>query len=161
MKLVVTIPAYNEEATIAGVIEEIPRQIEGIDSIEIIVIDDGSTDDTAAKAIESGAAEVIKHKKNRGLGVSFKDGLDAAIERGADVIVNIDADGQYNPAQIAVLIKPIVEGKADIVLGWRDIDKLDFMPRGKKLGNKLATWLTRRLSGLPIKDAQTGFRAFS
>lgn len=161
MNLVVTIPAYNEEATIANVIEEIPRQIEGIDSVEIIVIDDGSTDNTAAKAIEPGAVEVVKHKKNKGLGVSFRDGLDAAIERGADVIVNIDADGQYNPTQIPILIKSIVEEKADIVLGWRDIDKLDFMPWVKKLGNKLATWLTRYLSGLPIKDAQTGFRAFS
>jgi len=161
VKLVVTIPAYNERETIAGVIKEIPTSIEGIDSVEVTVIDDGSTDNTAVDAIKSGAGEVVTHKGNKGLGVAFRDGLDSALERGADIIVNIDADGQYNATQIPALIKPILDRKADIVLGWRDIDNLDFMPRGKKLGNKLATWVTRRLSGLPIIDAQTGFRAFS
>lgn len=161
MKLVVNIPAYNEGNTIPHVLREIPRHIEGINSIEVILIDDGSTDNTISKATEIGVDEVVIHKSNKGLGVAFRDGLDSALERGADIIVNIDADGQYNATQIPNLIKPILDGKADIVLGWRDIDKLDFMPKGKKLGNKLATWLTRRLSGLPIKDAQTGFRAFS
>jgi len=161
MKLVVTVPAYNEEVTIAGVIKEIPHQIDGVDSVEIIVIDDGSTDNTAGEAIRAGAVDVVFHKVNKGLGVSFRDGLDAALERGADIVVNIDADGQYNARQIPDLIKPILDGKADIVLGWRDIGSLDFMPKGKKLGNKLATWLTKNMSGLPIKDAQTGFRAFS
>lgn len=161
MKLVVTIPAYNEEKTISGVIKEIPRHIEGIDSIEVLLIDDGSTDNTASEAMKAGVDEIITHKVNNGLGVAFRDGLDLALEKGADIIVNIDADGQYNATQIPNLIKPILDRKADIVLGWREIDNLDFMPRGKKLGNKLATWLTRRLSGLPIKDAQTGFRAFS
>ena len=161
MKLVIIIPAYNEEKTISGVIKEIPRHMEGIDSIEVMVIDDGSTDNTAADAIEVGACAVITHRVNKGLGVAFRGGLDSALGRGADIIVNLDADGQYNATQIPNLIKPILDKKADIVLGWRDIDNLDFMPRGKKLGNKLATWLTRILSGLPIKDAQTGFRAFS
>jgi glycosyltransferase involved in cell wall biosynthesis len=161
MKLVVTIPAYNEESTISGVLREIPRKIDGIDTIEVLLIDDGSTDNTVKKAIESGMDEVVIHKKNKGLGAAFRNGMDVALEKNADIIVNIDADGQYNAAQIPDLIKPILDGKADIVLGWRDIDKLDFMPKGKKLGNKLATWVTRRLSGLPIKDAQTGFRAFT
>lgn len=161
MKLVITIPAYNEESTIPHVLREIPRHVEGINSIEVILVDDGSTDNTIAEATEIGVDEVVTHKVNKGLGVAFRDGIDSALERGANIIVNIDADGQYNATQIPNLIKPILEGKADIVLGWRDIDKLDFMPKGKKLGNKLATWLTRSLSGLPIKDAQTGFRAFS
>lgn len=161
MKLVVTIPAYNEEKTIASVINDVPRHIKGIDSIGVLLIDDGSTDNTATEAIKAGGDEIVTHKANNGLGVAFRDGLNSALEKGADIIVNIDADGQYNAHQIPTLIKPIVDGKADIVLGWRDIDNLDFMPKGKKLGNKLATWLTRRLSGLPIKDAQTGFRAFS
>ncbi len=161
MKLVITIPAYNEEKTIASVIKEIPRHIEEIDSVEVIVIDDGSTDNTTATAKKAGADKYVIHKVNKGLGVAFKVGLDLALEKGANIIVNIDADGQYNGMQIPNLIKPILDRKADIVLGWRDIDNLDFMPRGKKLGNKLATWLIRRLSGLPIKDAQTGFRAFS
>lgn len=161
MKLVVTIPAYNEERTIANVIKEIPRHIHGVDFIEVLLIDDGSTDNTATEAIKAGVHEIVTHRANNGLGVTFRDGLDSALEKAADIIVNIDADGQYNASEIPTLIKPILDGKADIVLGWRDIDNLDFMPRGKKLGNKLATWVTRRLSGLSIKDAQTGFRAFS
>jgi glycosyltransferase involved in cell wall biosynthesis len=161
MKLIVTIPAYNEEDTIAGVIREIPRRIPDIDSIEVILIDDGSIDNTITKATKNGVDEVVTHKVNKGLGFAFRDGIDSALEKGADIIVNIDADGQYNATQIPDLIKPILDGKADIVLGWRNIDKLDFMSEGKKLGNKLATWITGRLSGLPIKDAQTGFRAFS
>ena len=161
MKLVVIIPAYNEQDTIPQVIGEIPRRIVGVDSVEIVLVDDGSRDNTIIKAIENGVDEVITHKVNKGLGVTFRDGINSALERGAGIIVNIDADGQYNAKQIPDLIKPILDGRADMVLGWRDIDKLDFMPRGKKFGNKLATWVTRRLSGLPIKDAQTGFRAFS
>ncbi len=161
VKLVVTIPAYNEEKTISRVIEEISSTIDGTDSVEIIVVDDGSSDGTVNEAIKAGAHEVVIHKVNKGLGITFRDGLEAALRRGADIIVNIDADGQYNAAQIPALIRPISEGKADIVLGWRDINNLDFMPKGKKLGNKLATWITRQLLGLPIKDAQTGFRAFS
>lgn len=161
MKLVIIIPAYNEEKTISGVIKEIPRHMEGIDSMEVVLVDDGSTDNTVTEAIKAGADKILTHKVNNGLGVVFRNGLNLALEKCADIIVNIDADGQYNATQIPNLIKPILDGKADIVLGWRDIDNLDFMPRSKKLGNKLATWLTRRLSSLPIKDAQTGFRAFS
>ena len=163
MKLVVTIPAYNEEKAIADVITEIPREIEGIESVEVLVIDDGSTDETVKQAREAGADRILSHKGNEGLGIAFRDGLEAALEMGADVIVNLDGDGQYNAREIPRLIEPLLKNKADIVLGWRDIDSLDFMPRGKKLGNKGATLLTNRLSGMPIpiKDAQSGFRAFS
>jgi len=161
VKLVITIPAYNEEDTISEVLKEIPRHIDRIDSVEVILINDGSTDNTSREALLGGIDEIIPHSVNKGLGVTFTDGINRALERDADIIVNIDADGQYNPAQIPDLIKPILDGNADIVFGWRDIDKLDFMPRGNRLGNKLATWVTRRLSGLSIKDSQTGFRAFS
>ena len=161
MKLVVTIPAYNEEKTVADVIAEIPRQVEGIEAVEILVVDDGSTDDTVSQAREAGADNILSHRKNEGLGISFKDGLEAALEMGADIIVNIDGDGQYNAREIPTLTKPLLENKADIVLGWRDIDRLDFMPRGKRIGNKIATWLTNKVSGMVIKDAQSGFRAFS
>ncbi|MDP2730998.1 MAG: glycosyltransferase family 2 protein [Dehalococcoidales bacterium] len=161
MKLVVTIPAYNEEKTISRVIEEISSSMEGSDSVEIIVVDDGSNDGTVNEAIKAGAHEVVLHGVNKGLGVTFRDGLEAAIRRGADIIVNIDADGQYNAGQIPDLIRPISERKADIVLGWRNISELDHMPPGKKIGNKLATWVTRQLAGFPVIDAQTGFRAFS
>jgi len=161
MKLIVTIPAYNEEKTIGRVIQEIPRKIDGIDKVEVLVINDGSIDKTAEVARKAGADYIITHKKNLGLAKAFKNGIETALALGADIIVNIDADGQYNAKEIPKLIKPILEGKADIVIGDRQIDKLNHMPRSKKIGNKIASWVTRRLSGLPIKDAQSGFRAFS
>lgn len=161
VKLVVTIPAYNEESTIGEVIAEIPRHIPGVDQVEILVIDDGCTDGTVNSAREAGADHFFAHRKNEGLGVTFKDGLDQAVELGADIIVNIDSDGQYNPTEIPSLVKPILDDRADIVLGWRDIDRLDFMPVGKKLGNKIATWFTNKVTGMPIRDAQSGYRAFS
>jgi glycosyltransferase involved in cell wall biosynthesis len=161
VKLVVMIPAYNEEKSIAEVISEIPRQVEGVSSVKVLVINDGSTDGTVREAEHAGADKIVGHGTNKGLGATFKDGLDAALDMGADVIVNIDADGQYNATEIPRLIQPILEDKADFVLGWRDIDKLAFMPRGKRIGNKTATWVTRRFCHLPIKDAQSGFRAFS
>jgi len=161
MKLVVMIPAYNEKETIGRVIKEIPRKIQGIDSVEILVINDGSTDGTVEVAREAGADKILSHKANLGLGVAFRDGIEYALNMGADIIVNIDADKQYNAKEIPKLIIPIVENRADIVLGWRDTSNLEFMPFSKKMGNKVATWVTRRISGLSIRDSQTGFRAFS
>ena len=161
MKIIITIPAYNEEETIGKVINEIPRRIDGIDRIEVLVINDGSIDNTVEVARKAGADKIISHKKNLGLGISFRDGLEEALKMGADIIVNIDADFQYNAKEIPELIEPIINGKADMVLGDRQINTLDHMPIGKKLGNKLATWVTRQVTGLPIRDAQTGFRAFS
>lgn len=160
-KLVITIPAFNEEKTIAKVIQEIPKEIGGLKEVKILVIDDGSTDKTAEIAKRAGADYILVHKRNLGLAKTFKDGLDFALAIGADIIVNIDADAQYNAKEIPKLIEPILKGEADIVLGNRQIDKLDHMPRGKKIGNKIATWVTRKFSGMDIKDAQTGFRAFS
>lgn len=161
IKLVVTIPAYNEEDTIEKVIKDIPRKIEGIEGINVLVINDGSSDKTVEKAIKAGADRIISHKKNLGLGITFRDGLEEALKMGADIIVNIDADFQYNAKEIPKLIEPILKGEADIVLGDRQVDKLEHMPTSKKIGNKIATWVVRRLTGLPIRDAQTGFRAFS
>lgn len=161
MRLVVTIPAYNEEGTIAEVLSAIPRQMDGIGSVEVLVIDDGSSDGTVREAERAGADRILRHGTNMGLGMTFRDGLDTALEMGADVIVNMDADGQYNAEEIPKLVRPILSNEADLVLGWRDIDSLEFMPRGKKMGNKVATWVTRRFCHLPIKDAQSGFRAFS
>lgn len=161
MKLVITIPAYNEEDSIGKVIKEIPRGIPGIDEIQILVIDDGSTDNTAEVARQSGADQILRHKQNLGLAQTFRDGLNEALELGADIIVNTDADFQYNGCEIPNLITPIIEGRADIVLGDRQVDILDHMPRGNLWGNKFATQVIRWTTRLPIKDAQTGFRAFS
>jgi len=161
MKLVVMIPAYNEEKSIGKVIKEIPRRIEGVDNIKILVVNDGSTDKTREEALKSGASKIISNKKNLGLARSFKKGLDEALEMGADIIVNIDADGQYDAKEIPTFVRPILENSTDIVLGDRQIHTLDHMPFSKKIGNRIATWITRKLSGYPVKDAQTGFRAFS
>jgi len=161
MRLIIIIPAYNEEKTIGSVIEEIPKKIDDIDEVKILIIDDGSTDRTVDVATQAGADKILFHKHNMGLAKTFRDGLDAALEMGADIIVNTDADFQYNGLEIPKLIAPILEGKADLVLGDRQIGQLDHMPRGNFWGNKLATSVTRWATGLPIKDAQTGFRAFS
>lgn len=161
MKLIVMIPAYNEEESIGAVINEIPRTIDGIDRVEILVIDDGSTDSTVDEARKAGADHILKHITNRGLAKTFRDGLNRALELNADIIVNTDADFQYNGQEIPQLIKPIIQGKADIVIGNRQISTLDHMPPGKLWGNRIATTVTRFATGLPIQDAQTGFRAFS
>lgn len=161
MKLIVTIPAYNEEESIGDVIREIPRTMEGIDRVEVLVIDDGSTDKTIEVAQAAGADHILCHKKNMGLAKTFRDGLNAALDLGADIIVNTDADFQYNGTEIPKLLQPIFDEKADVVIGDRQIETLDHMPRGKVWGNKLATWVTRRVTGWPVRDAQTGFRAFT
>lgn len=161
MKLVVMIPAFNEEDTIGSVIREIPREIEGVDSVDVLVIDDGSTDGTAEAAREAGANALLEFPANRGLARAFKEGMDKAIEMDADVVVNIDADGQYSGTEIPKLIHPILAGEADIVLGSRFKGRIEYMPFHKNLGNRLATLLTRLVSGFSVSDAQTGFRAFS
>jgi glycosyltransferase involved in cell wall biosynthesis len=161
MHLIVTIPAYNEEESIGDVIREIPRTMEGIDRVDVLVINDGSTDRTIEEARKAGADHIISHKTNMGLAKTFRDGLNTALELGADIIVNTDADFQYNGTEIPKLLQPILDGKADIVIGDRQIDTLDHMPQGKLWGNKLATWVTRRVTGWPVNDAQTGFRAFT
>jgi len=155
------IPAYNEDATIGEVIRNIPRQIEGISKVEVLVVEDGSTDKTVEVARKAGANKIISRKQRVGLAKAFENGLEVALEMGADIIVNIDADNQYDPKEIPKLIRPILKGEADIVLGNRQVSKLTHMPSTKKVGNRIATFVTRKLSGLDISDAQTGFRAFS
>ena len=161
MKLVVMIPAYNEETTIGEVIKNIPRNIDGINGVEVLVIDDGSIDNTLEVAKRSGADAIVHQKQRMGLAKAFESGMEVALEMGADIIVNIDADNQYDPKEIPVLIQPILSGDADVVLGNRQINTLTHMPTSKKVGNKIASFVTRRLSGMNISDAQTGFRAFS
>ena len=159
MKLVVMIPAYNEEETIGSVIKEIPRDC--CEQVEVLVINDGSCDNTVKEAERAGADKIISFKRNKGLAPAFRAGLENALEMDADIIVNIDADGQYNGKEIPKLIKPIVDEKADFMLGSRFRGWIEYMPIHKKVTNRIATFVTRQVSGLPISDAQTGFRAFT
>jgi len=161
MKLVVMIPAYNEEKTIGQVIRDVPRKIEGINEVSVLVINDGSNDKTKEVSVKAGADEIITHIKRRGLARAFKSGLMAALKMNADIIVNLDADYQYDPKQIPELIKPILKGQADVVLGSRFKGYIEYMPIQKKIGNKIATYVVKKLTGLNISDAQSGFRAFS
>jgi glycosyltransferase involved in cell wall biosynthesis len=159
MKLVITIPAYNEEQSIASVIKEIPRDC--CEIVEVVVIDDGSSDNTYFEAMNAGADKIIRFKKNRGLAPAFRAGIEMAISMGADIILNTDADGQYDGKEIPALIRPILDGKADVVLGSRTKGFIEEMPIEKRIGNSMATYVTRQLSGQYISDAQTGFRAFT
>ena len=160
-KIVVIIPAYNEENTIAKVIGEIPRDIS--DSVEVLVIDDGSSDNTVTIAKKAGADHVISHGYNKGLGIAFQTGIRNALEIGADIIINIDADGQFNPGDIPKLIKPIVEQKADMVTCSRFLKKewIPKMPLVKRFGNKLFTNFINFLTRQKFTDTQCGFRAYS
>ncbi|MBI4181454.1 MAG: glycosyltransferase family 2 protein [Candidatus Aenigmarchaeota archaeon] len=160
LKLVVMVPAHNEEATIVQVIRSVPKRIPGVARVEVLVVDDGSTDRTGALARAAGA-QVVRHKSRLGLGVAFRDGLREALRLGAGIIVNTDGDNQYNQAQIPDLVAPILRGEADMVLGSRFRGWIEHMPLRKRLGNRLATWAVRLVSGIPVSDAQTGFRAFS
>lgn len=160
-RLFVVIPSFNEENTLSEVIHSIPRAIPGVSKVKVLVIDDGSTDNTAKVAEDAGVDKVISFKRNQGLARAFQKGLDIALEMGADVIVNIDADGQYDGGEIPALIEPIVAGKADMVLTDRKIWSLGHMPLSKKIGNTIATWVTRIASEYPVLDGQSGFRAFS
>jgi glycosyltransferase involved in cell wall biosynthesis len=161
MKIVIMTPAYNEEKTIGAVIKAIPRDI--AEDVKVIVIDDGSTDNTVKVAKESGADKVISHNTNKGLGVAFQTGIETALKTNADIIVNIDADGQFNPNDIPRLIKPIIGGKADMVTCSRFLDKNlePDMPGIKKFGNNIFTKLVSRLTNQKFTDTQCGFRAYS
>lgn len=161
MKLIVTIPAFNEAATIGSVIREIPRRLDGVDCVEVLVCDDGSDDGTSAVARAAGADHVVRLKRNFGLTIAFASALQAALESGADILANIDADGQYDPSEISRLIQPILDGSADFVSGDRGVHALDHMPRSKRYGNQAGSFLLRHVAGSPVIDASSGFRAFT
>ena len=153
VKVIAVIPAYNEEGSIGEVISKVFKY-----SDQVVVINDGSTDRTEKVAKEAKAL-VKSHIMNQGLGLTIRDGINEAMKIGADIILTIDADGQYDPDQIPDLLQPILEGKADLVLGSRFMGGIAHMPWLKKLGNKIITLITRNLMNLDITDAQTGFRA--
>ncbi|MCD6289164.1 MAG: glycosyltransferase family 2 protein [Anaerolineae bacterium] len=161
MKLIVQIPCLNEEATLPETVRDIPREIPGVDKVEILVVDDGSTDRTAEVARELGVDHIVRFPQNRGLAAAFAAGIDACLRLGADIIVNTDGDNQYAGGDIPRLIAPILAGEADIVIGDRQIDTIPHFSPMKKRLQKLGSWIVRRASDTAIPDTTSGFRAYS
>jgi glycosyltransferase involved in cell wall biosynthesis len=161
MKLIVQIPCLNEEQTLPMTVAAIPRQIAGIDKVEILVIDDGSKDRTAEVARELGVEHILINRRNMGLARSFRRGLDCALALGADIIVNTDADNQYNGADIPALVGPILDGTADVVVGDRQTHTIEHFSPAKKLLQRFGSYVVRKFSGVNVPDAVSGFRAIS
>ncbi len=161
MKLIVQIPCLNEEQTLPQTIADIPREIPGIDVIELLIIDDGSTDRTIEVARELGVHHIVINKINMGLARSFRRGIEAGLKAGADIIVNTDGDNQYCGADIALLVEPVVAGRADLVIGDRQTAKIEHFSPFKKLLQWLGSGVVRKLAGVWVPDAVSGFRAFS
>ncbi len=161
MKLIIQIPCYNEAETLEIALNDLPKKIDGIDEIEYLIINDGSKDNTVQVAKDWGVHYVVNFKKNKGLAKGFMAGIDACLRNGADIIVNTDADNQYNGEDIEKLVRPILEEKADIVIGERPIDDTEhFSPLKKKLQH-FGSWTVRVASKTDIPDAPSGFRAYS
>jgi glycosyltransferase involved in cell wall biosynthesis len=161
MKLVVQIPCLNEEEHLAGTIAEIPRQIPGVDKVEILVIDDGSVDDTSGAAHRAGADRVLRLRRRQGLATAFKIGLDVSLAMGADIIVNTDADNQYPGREIPRLIEPLLARRADMVVGARPIEKIDEFSPLKKFLQKWGSRVVQRISQTEVSDVTSGFRAYN
>lgn len=161
MKLIIQIPCLNEEATLPIALADLPRAIPGVDEIEYLIIDDGSTDRTVEVARAHGVHHVVGFSKNEGLARAFMLGLQASLERGADIIVNTDADNQYNGADIPALIQPILAHRADVVIGARPIATISHFSLAKKVLQKLGSAVVKLVSGTTVMDAPSGFRAFS
>lgn len=161
MKLIIQIPCFNEAETLEVTLNDLPKHIDGIDEIEYLIIDDGSHDNTAEVAKKWGVHYVVRFRRNKGLAKGFMAGLDACLKKGADIIVNTDADNQYCGADIETLVRPILDKKAHIVIGERPIDDTEhFTPLKKKLQH-FGSWVVRKASKTTIPDAPSGFRAYS
>lgn len=161
MKLIIQIPCFNEQNTLLTTLNDLPRTLEGIDEIEYLIINDGSSDKTTQVAKEWGVDYIVNFTQNKGLAKGFMTGLDVCLENGADIIVNTDADNQYCGEDIAKIIKPIIDGTADIVIGERPIDDNEDFSAIKKKLQRLGSWAVRQASNTRIPDAPSGFRAFS
>jgi glycosyltransferase involved in cell wall biosynthesis len=161
MKLVVQIPCLNEEQTLPLVLESIPSKIEGIDELEVLVIDDGSTDKTVEVAKAHGITQFVRHARNEGLGRSFHDGVERALELGADIVVNTDGDNQYPQARISDLVEPILRGRADIVIADRQTHRIAHFSPFKKFLQRLGSAVVNKAAGTNLPDAVSGFRAYS
>ncbi|GAA3329769.1 glycosyltransferase family 2 protein [Curtobacterium citreum] len=155
------IPCLNEEHTLPAVLESIPTSIPGIDEIEVLVIDDGSTDRTVEVAREHGVRHIVRHTANMGLARSFRDGVDYALLHGADIVVNTDGDNQYPQSHITELVQPIIAGTAEIVIGDRQTRTIEHFSGFKKLMQRFGSWVASRAAGLDLPDAASGFRAYS
>jgi len=161
MKVIVQIPVYNEEASLGDVLDAIPRTIPGVDQVETLIVDDGSTDRSVEVAVAHGVDHVARHVGNKGLAAAFQTGLDTCLRLGADIIVNTDGDNQYPGEEIPSLVRPILEGKADIVIGDRQPHHVAHFPPAKRLLQAIGTWVVRLTSGTAVRDAPSGFRAYS
>jgi glycosyltransferase involved in cell wall biosynthesis len=161
VKLIIQIPCYNEESTLPATLLDLPRALPGIDVIEYLVVDDGCVDRTVQVAQTFGVQHIIRHAQNRGLAAAFVSGLDAALAAGADIIVNTDADNQYCGEDVASLVQPILDGRADIVIGDRGVADLQHFSALKRGLQRFGSWVVQRTAGIPVPDATSGFRAFS
>ena len=161
MKLIIQIPCKDEAEQLPATLADLPRTLAGFEQVEWLVIDDGSTDDTVSVARANGVDHIVSLTSNKGLATAFQAGLDACLKLGADVIVNTDADNQYNAADIPKLVAPILAGRADMVVGNRDVATLDHFSASKKLLQRLGSWVVRRASQTTVPDTTSGFRAYN
>jgi len=161
MKVFVQVPCLNEEATLPLVLESIPKKIKNVDSIEVLIIDDGSSDKTIEVAKKYGVTHFVKHTRNMGLARSFRDGIDYALKHGADIVVNTDGDNQYPQDRIADLVQPIIAHEADIVIADRQTSKIAHFSPFKKMMQRFGSWVVNKAGGTNLPDAASGFRAYS
>lgn len=161
MKVFIQVPCLNEETTLPLVLESIPKKIKNVDEIEILIIDDGSSDKTIEVAKSYGVTHFVHHTRNMGLARSFRDGIDYALKHGADIVVNTDGDNQYPQARIADLVQPIIAGEADIVIADRQTSKIAHFSPFKKIMQRFGSWVVNKAAGTTLPDAASGFRAYS
>ena len=160
-KLVIQIPCLNEASTLPRTLADLPRDIAGIDTVELLVVDDGSTDGTAAVARAHGVHHVVRFRSHKGLAAAFMAGLDAAVGLGADYIVNTDADNQYAGADVEKLVQPLLDGTADVVIGDRNVGTLRHMPLSRRWLQRIGSWVVRQVSNTRVPDTTSGFRAYT
>lgn len=161
MKVIIQIPCLNEEETLPVTLADLPREIPGVDEVEYLIIDDGSSDRTVEVARQHGVHHVVGFRRNKGLARTFTLGIRACLERGADIIVNTDADNQYSGADIPALVRPILDGRADMVIGARPIDSIEHFSLIKKILQRMGSGVVKLVSGTRVRDAPSGFRAIS
>jgi glycosyltransferase involved in cell wall biosynthesis len=161
MKVFIQIPCLNESEFLPATLKELPRTLPGVDEVKWLVIDDGSSDNTTEVALANGVDYVVRFTQNQGLAAAFQAGIDAALKLGADIVVNTDADNQYDASAIPALVKPIIDGTADVVVGDRDTSRVEEFSRLKRYLQKFGTGVVQRFSGTNVHDATSGFRAFS